>query len=759
MGRQPGQGDDGDGAGRDPAPPGRDPRLARYAADGAPDAPPPAPSGRLALLIDQLSGPGRRCPGADDDELVGLLRAWAAIESWAAAAKLGVIREMMRRDALPSAGGGGRGVLPGTWSASLRYELAAALACSTQSADGVASLAWQLAARLSRIGARLGDGILTQPKARAVADVFEQLTDADAADAEAMIADQLGGKTYGQVLRLAEEAALTVDPALAERRREQAQKRSARVSFFREQAGTAALSGRDLPPDEALAAMASVNARAGQYKESDAFGDTPMDVLRAYAYLDLIKGATAAERIAAAEPQDDAADAAESLAWARARAAARAAEEAKAAAKAKATAEARAGNGARPGPDPDGGGQPQASPDRDEPGTGEPPQANPDPRDRPGQQNRANPGTGGPGTGEPDARRADAVPPNPPDPGEDGSDIPADPDDCSCTDCDGSCLVGDYDLDDGEPDDGDPGGEGDPGGGPDFGGPGPGGPGLGGPVPGPGAPPTGQDGPSPPADLVVPLATLLGLAERPGDIHGFGLLDPALARKLAAAGAASPRTEVCVTVTSAQGHAIGHGCARPARRPHPAAPPAALTELPARLNLTIPAAALPGLPGRASPTGPAGTDDRENHAGSWAFAPRGKHAGTPGGFGTWTLTLPGGRELTVRLDPVPTHSCDHRYESHSYQPSDRLRHLVQIRDGTCTFPPCNRHARDSDFEHAIPYEKGGRTCTCNAGARSRACHRVKQSRGWEVTQPKPGWHRWQTPAGQIYVQEPKRYPA
>jgi hypothetical protein len=41
------------------------------------------------------------------------------------------------------------------------------------------------------------------------------------------------------------------------------------------------------------------------------------------------------------------------------------------------------------------------------------------------------------------------------------------------------------------------------------------------------------------------------------------------------------------------------------------------------------------------------------------------------------------------------------------------------------FPSCNRHAKDSDFEHAVPYDKGGRTCSCNAGARSRACHQVK----------------------------------
>jgi hypothetical protein len=74
-------------------------------------------------------------------------------------------------------------------------------------------------------------------------------------------------------------------------------------------------------------------------------------------------------------------------------------------------------------------------------------------------------------------------------------------------------------------------------------------------------------------------------------------------------------------------------------------------------------------------------------------------------------------------------------------------------------PPCNRHARESDFEHAVPFEKGGRTCTCNAGACSRACHRVKQTKGWVVRQPRPGWHEWTTPAGRVYIQGPKRYPA
>jgi hypothetical protein len=172
--------------------------------------------------------------------------------------------------------------------------------------------------------------------------------------------------------------------------------------------------------------------------------------------------------------------------------------------------------------------------------------------------------------------------------------------------------------------------------------------------------------------------------------------------------------------------------------------------LPARLNLTVPATALASLAALAS------------GAGGWALVPRGS-TGPPGGtdppdgYGTWTLILPGGRRFTVRLDLVPTLQCDHRYETHGYQPSRKLRHLVQVRDGTCTFPPCNRHARESDFEHATPYDKGGRTCCCNAGARSRACHRVKQTPGWKVTQPKPAWHQWQTPAGRVYIQEPKRY--
>jgi len=170
-----------------------------------------------------------------------------------------------------------------------------------------------------------------------------------------------------------------------------------------------------------------------------------------------------------------------------------------------------------------------------------------------------------------------------------------------------------------------------------------------------------------------------------------------------------------------------------------------------RVNITITETRLRQLETQAAQP-PSGAPPRSGAPpGAWRFT-----ATKPG---NWILTLPGGRQLAVRFDVVPTYSCDHRYLVSSYLPGDRLRRLVQVRDHECTWPPCSRAARDSDFEHAVPYDKGGVTDACNAGARSRRCHQVKQLPGWSVTQPKPGWHVWTTPSGRTYVKEPWQYPA
>ena len=130
-------------------------------------------------------------------------------------------------------------------------------------------------------------------------EALQQLSGEDAAAAEALILPDLPGKTYGQVAKLAAQAAVTVDPDSAARRRQDAERNQSRVEMFREQSGAAALAGRELPTDQALAAHASVCARAQEYKESGAFpGGTRMDQYRVAAYLDLLNGITAEARIA-----------------------------------------------------------------------------------------------------------------------------------------------------------------------------------------------------------------------------------------------------------------------------------------------------------------------------------------------------------------------------------------------------------------------------------------------------------------------------
>ena len=128
--------------------------------------------------------------------------------------------------------------------------------------------------------------------------------------------------------------------------------------------------------------------------------------------------------------------------------------------------------------------------------------------------------------------------------------------------------------------------------------------------------------------LTVPLATLLGLADRPGELPGLGPVDPWLARDLARASAANPKTTWCLTVTDTQGRATAHGCARPEPRTRSPAGPAGPT--PARVHRHAPPA-----PGRPADTGPGGSP--------------------PG--------CPGRRAWLIAVDPIPAGPCDHRYQA------------------------------------------------------------------------------------------------
>ena len=223
--------------------------------------------------------------------------------------------------------------------------------------------------------------------------------------------------------------------------------------------------------------------------------------------------------------------------------------------------------------------------------------------------------------------------------------------------------------------------------------------------------------------LTVPLVTLAGLADRPGELAGLGPVDPWLARDLATAAARNPSSTWCVTVTDEHGHAIGHGCARPEPRRHRK---------------------------RAGPGPPGGTGFTFTQA---------SRDGPPGGYGTWTLRTPGnGPDLTVALDSLTTDPCDHRHQAKRHDPGAKLRHLSQIRHATCTSPVCRRPAAQCDHEHNTPYEAGGRSCLCNTGPKCRHDHRLKQHPKWHVDQLPDGTFRWTAPSGRTYTTEPTRYP-
>jgi hypothetical protein len=212
-------------------------------------------------------------------------------------------------------------------------------------------------------------------------------------------------------------------------------------------------------------------------------------------------------------------------------------------------------------------------------------------------------------------------------------------------------------------------------------------------------------------NITVPLDTVLGQSATPGEVAGYGPLDPDDARDLVAAAARHPDTRWCVTALHPDGTAAAHGCAR-GRHPPPTAGLASTGRDP------------PG------PDPPPGTRVRDYLAG-----------------------------LRIRMTPVARGHCDHTHAESGYRPSRALAHLVKVRNTRCTAPGCGRPAARCDLDHTLAWDQGGITCECDLAPLCRHHHRCKQSQGWKLEQPSPGVLKWQTPAGRRYATQPTAYPA
>jgi len=241
----------------------------------------------LALSADAAAGEDDSYQGVSDDELLGVLAAWDRLEAHMAARKLAATAEWYRRSAAPGCALEGPGRMPDRYEEFTGDELANVLAESRAVAETLLDLAKDLEMKLPGTADALRDGIISRKKAEIIAYATALLDEAEARAAEDEVLDRAGRLTPGGLRAAIARAVMKVAPEKARKRRETAAK-FARVERWAEDSGNAALMGRELPPDEVLAADQRITAWARELKQAGLDGG--MDELRARAYLDLLLG-------------------------------------------------------------------------------------------------------------------------------------------------------------------------------------------------------------------------------------------------------------------------------------------------------------------------------------------------------------------------------------------------------------------------------------------------------------------------------------
>jgi hypothetical protein len=265
--------------------------------------------------------------------------------------------------------------------------------------------------------------------------------------------------------------------------------------------------------------------------------------------------------------------------------------------------------------------------------------------------------------------------------------------------------------------------------------------------PGPGRPSAGfWPGPPPGGslDLTLPWATLAGCSPESGYLGRLGPITPYQAREIAEAAADDPAVQWRVILTSRTGQAI----------------------------------AVTRVPRARSRTGPA----------TWRGISVARYEDTTGLVGRVTLTISedmlldppqsemasdgilaralraAGREAAAAAaraaaDAATENGCAHVAAAAGYRPPTRLREYIVARDLTCRFPFCRQPAWRGDLDHTVPYDRGGKTCSCNLGGLCRHHHQLKQHLGWQLSQLEPGIFRWTTSSGRSYLVSPDRHVA
>lgn len=120
----------------------------------------------------------------------------------------------------------------------------------------------------------------------------------------------------------------------------------------------------------------------------------------------------------------------------------------------------------------------------------------------------------------------------------------------------------------------------------------------------------------------------------------------------------------------------------------------------------------------------------------------------------------GDSHTQVRILPVI--DLNEQINVDRYEPSERLKTQIELRDPTCVFPWCNTASHRCDKDHVVPFDhdvrdrdgpgrdQPGPTSTDNLGSLCRSHHRLKTHGGWQVTAPQSGVFVWSSPYGQRF---------
>jgi hypothetical protein len=93
----------------------------------------------------------------------------------------------------------------------------------------------------------------------------------------------------------------------------------------------------------------------------------------------------------------------------------------------------------------------------------------------------------------------------------------------------------------------------------------------------------------------------------------------------------------------------------------------------------------------------------------------------------------------------------------SYRVPQDLKNWLQIRDVTCRFPGCSRHASRCEIDHTHNWAHDGQTRHDNLAHLCKSHHVLKHKSDWQVAQARDGTGNltWTSPAGRNYTTKPE----